>query len=46
MERLSNGAEKVDLTLWLGTDVCLMETDGPADKEEVGLRQRISTQEV
>lgn len=41
-----NRAEKVDLTLWLGTDVSLIETDGPAAKEEVGLRQRISTQEV
>lgn len=45
MERL-NGAVRVDLTLWLGIGVSLMETDGPAAKEEVGLRQRISVQEV
>lgn len=45
MERL-NRAEKVDLTLWLGIDVSLVETEGPAAKEEVGLMQRISTQEV
>lgn len=45
MERL-NGAEKVNLTLWLGIDVSLVETEGPGAKEEVGLMQRISTQEV
>lgn len=45
MEQLA-GAVKVDLTLWLGIDVSLMETDGPAAREEVGLRQGIRTQEV
>lgn len=43
---LLSGTVKADLILWLGTEISLMETDDPAAKGEVGLRQRISTQEV
>lgn len=40
------GAVKADLILWLGIKVSLMETDDPAAKQAVGLRQRITTLEA